>query len=209
MPICTINLITLDTGILDFLQSLEQAHIKPLIIARIVRWIIKPNKLSMKALLNQEPPWDLLLIQEGPPTPWPQSLHSMVQARWSIQAGIPASVTRGFQSRNALLLNPNLSDVPPLPQPLSTPRKPGSAQLLELDEELHRWISDGAGPKGAVSMLNLLAFHPGKQSQYLKYGKAFAESVGRRRGGLAKLVGKIIPGSCSDGCDGWDEASSR
>ena len=54
-------------------------------------------------------------------------------------------------------------------------------------------------------MLNLLAFIPGKKEQYLKYGKAFSESVGSRRGGDAKLVGKIVPGTCSDGCNEWEE----
>ena len=57
-------------------------------------------------------------------------------------------------------------------------------------------------------MLNVLAFKPGKKGQYLKYGKAFSESVGSRRGGVAKLVGKILPGTCSDGCSEWEEAGS-
>lgn len=59
-------------------------------------------------------------------------------------------------------------------------------------------------------MLNLLAFKPGLKDSYLKYGKAFAESIGSRRGGNAKLVGNIVspPGSeatSKDGRKGWDE----
>ena len=131
----------------------------------------------------------------------------MIQARWSIEAGIPSSMTSSFSSANGHLLHPNPSEVPALKGSLSSPRKASSAQSLELDEELHHWISSGAGPKGAVSMLNLLAFKPGKQAQYLKYGKAFAESAGSRRGGVAKLVGKVVPGSCSDGGHGWNEVS--
>lgn len=50
-------------------------------------------------------------------------------------------------------------------------------------------------------MLNLLALKPEKQSQYLKYEKAFAESVGSRRARLAKLLGKAIAGPCTDVCD--------
>ncbi len=42
-------------------------------------------------------------------------------------------------------------------------------------------------------MLNLLAFKPGLKESYLEYGKAFAESIGSRRGGNAKLVGNIVP----------------
>lgn len=50
-------------------------------------------------------------------------------------------------------------------------------------------------------MLNLLAFKPGKEAHqsYQKYGKGFAESAGSKRGGQAKIVGKVV-----DDC-GWDE----
>lgn len=43
-------------------------------------------------------------------------------------------------------------------------------------------------------MLNLLAFWPGKEAHesYLQYGKAFGESIGKRRGGKAKIVGKVV-----------------
>ena len=51
-------------------------------------------------------------------------------------------------------------------------------------------------------MLNLFAFIPGRKNQYLKYGKAFSDSVGSRRGGgLETLVGKIVPATCSDSCE--------
>ena len=45
-------------------------------------------------------------------------------------------------------------------------------------------------------MLNLLAFALTKDKaheSYNVYGKAFAESIGKRRGGTAKLVGKVVP----------------
>ena len=56
-------------------------------------------------------------------------------------------------------------------------------------------------------MLNLLSFHPGQKGQYQKYGAAFAESVGSKRGGVAKLVGKVVPESCSEnaGEGEWEE----
>lgn len=43
-------------------------------------------------------------------------------------------------------------------------------------------------------MLNLLAFWPGKEAHesYLQYGKAFGESIGKKRGGKAKIVGKVV-----------------
>lgn len=41
-------------------------------------------------------------------------------------------------------------------------------------------------------MLNLLSFVPGKKEEYLKYGAAFAKSIGSRHGGEAKIVGNVI-----------------
>lgn len=66
-------------------------------------------------------------------------------------------------------------------------------------------------------MLNLLAFWPGKEAHesYLQYGKAFGESIGKRRGGKAKIVGKVVvaaggqatsqegKGEKADHQDGW------
>ncbi|KAL8904476.1 MAG: hypothetical protein Q9207_003240 [Kuettlingeria erythrocarpa] len=202
MPLCTITLLALKASIPEFLKGLKHSPIKPLVTARAIRWIIKPTTLSKESLLDQPWPWDLLTIHEGAEPTWSDDMSLMIQHIWSIEAGIPSSITSSFPFTNARLLHPDPSEVPALTGPLSFPPKACSAQSLELDNELREWISSGAGPKGAVSMLNLLAFKPGKQSQYLKYGNAFAESVGSRRGGLAKLVGKIIPGSCSDV---WDE----
>lgn len=202
MPLCAITLLALKASTPEFLEALKRSPIKPLVTARVIRWIIKPTALSKESLLDQPWPWDLLVIYEGSQPTWPDDMSAMIQNSWSIQAGVPTSITSSFASTNNRLLRPDPSEVPALTGSLSKPRKASTAQSLELDNELHQWISSGAGPKGAVSMLNLLAFKPGKQSQYLKYGKAFAESVGSRRGGLAKLVGKIIPGSCSDV---WDE----
>merc|ERR1711977_335974 len=41
-------------------------------------------------------------------------------------------------------------------------------------------------------MLNLLSFKPDMKESYMKYGKAFAETIGSKRGGNAKLVGNLI-----------------
>jgi len=42
---------------------------------------------------------------------------------------------------------------------------------------------------------------------YGRYGKAFAESIGSRRGGNAKVVGKVVPkqGTMDEDASGWDE----
>jgi hypothetical protein len=58
-------------------------------------------------------------------------------------------------------------------------------------------------------MLNLLSFKPtpGAHESYKAYGKAFAESIGSRRGGNAKIVGRVVRDQNSPGEDkyGWDE----
>jgi len=55
-------------------------------------------------------------------------------------------------------------------------------------------------------MLNLLAFKPGLKEEYLKYGAEFAKSIGKRRGGVAKLVGSVVHGGDGpESGDGWDE----
>ena len=55
-------------------------------------------------------------------------------------------------------------------------------------------------------MLNLLAFNEGKKPSYLKYGAAFASSIGIKRGGVAKLVGNVTSQTPSHESGGrWDE----
>lgn len=98
--------------------------------------------------------------------------------------------------------------MPPLSGSLDHPRVADSAQRLEFTTELNEWIQSRDSPAGAVSMLNLLAFRPGRKGEYAKYGKAFAESVGSRRGGLAKIVGKAITDEATGSDDGWDEVRS-
>jgi len=101
--------------------------------------------------------------------------------------------------------------VPELTGSLDKPKiNDDSAQHLELSPELRNWIEDFSTEegKGAVSMLNLLAFKPGLKSEYLKYGAEFAKSVGKRRGGNAKIVGSVIhdqKGDSEDYGEGWDE----
>ncbi|KFY46227.1 hypothetical protein V494_00549 [Pseudogymnoascus sp. VKM F-4513 (FW-928)] len=120
----------------------------------------------------------------------------------------PSRLLQNFEAKNAKLLHPKAGDVPELTGSLSKPRTASSSQDLELSHELKEWISKfGAQEgKGAVSMLNLLAFKEGKKAEYLKYGAEFAESVGSRRGGTAKIVGTVVHQD-GDGGDGWDEVA--
>lgn len=123
---------------------------------------------------------------------------------------MPGRLVKNFHETNNRLLHPRDEDVPPLSGSMDNPRMTSSTQGLELNKELLEWSKKFTlGQNGAVSMLNLLAFKPGKEmhDSYLRYGKAFAESIGKRRGGTAKLVGRVLPNSGTDDEDkaGWDE----
>ncbi|KAL8826618.1 MAG: hypothetical protein Q9170_007333 [Blastenia crenularia] len=177
-----------------FLHNLKQISIEPLVIARVIRWIVKPTTLSKRRLLEEQPQWDLLIVHETSAGTLTKDLSSKIRDQWSIQAGVPASLIKSFHAKNARLLHPPTSKSRDLEGTLSKSQDVSSAQNLELDNELHQWITSQDAPKGAVSMLNLLAFLPGRKEEYLNYGKAFADSVGSRRGGLAKLVVRIIQG---------------
>ena len=205
MPVCTIYLLSLSVPLLTFTAALKQLSPKPLVTAKVSRWIITPYRLSKEPLLHPSQPWDVLLILHSTNKHIPKNLLPMIKEEWSLQAGIPSKIVDSFETTNTRLLRPPVDEIPPLTGALSNPRIAESTQGLELNEELQSWISSGKGPKGPVSMLNLLSFLPEKKGEYLKYGKAFAQTIGSRRGGVAKIVGKVIPNSCSDGTGEWEE----
>jgi uncharacterized protein (DUF1330 family) len=114
---------------------------------------------------------------------------------------VPSRLLQDFAAKNKQLLHPSPSSIPPLTGSLDSARIAESSQSLELSPDLLSWASSFAKqPGGAVSMLNLLSFKPGMKGEYLKYGKAFAETAGSKRGGNAKIVGSVI----GEG-EGWDE----
>lgn len=213
MPICTLHLLTLNVPLSDFLTTLRATSPQPLVTSRVIRWVIRPTSLTVDPLLTQKPLWDLLLIYASA-AGLPSSLHSSTSAIFTIQAGVPSSLVSKFPQTNAKLLHPDPNEVPKLTGALDHPRIAESAQSLELTDELRGWFSEWDPPssnrsRGAVSMLNLLAFHPSKHSEYLKYGKAFAESIGSRRGGNAKIVGRVVGGDKGTTPEegGWDEVA--
>jgi hypothetical protein len=113
---------------------------------------------------------------------------------WSITAGVSARLVSGFAERNHKMLHPAPPSVPALTGSLDKPCLASSGQGLELTPDLRKWIASFSisSGRGSVSMLNLLAFHPNMKSSYLQYGRAFAEAVGARRDGNAKIVGNVI-----------------
>ncbi|KAK7521107.1 uncharacterized protein IWZ02DRAFT_378303 [Phyllosticta citriasiana] len=212
MPICSLHLVSLRTAISDFLYLLLKSKPEPLVVSRVIRWVIVPESLSVDPLLNRNIPWDLLLILPGAEG-LSSDLLEHVGNEWTVKVGIPSRLISGFKQRNEKLLFPKSEDVPPLSGALNQPRIAGSSQGLELTEELRGWIERFSQREGqhAVSMLNLLAFKPGMKDEYLKYGAEFAKSIGKRRGGNAKIVGNVIDDGSGlgsgTGSEGkvWDE----
>jgi hypothetical protein len=223
MPLCTIHLLALHpttpNPLSTFLSTLSSSNISPLVVSRVIRWIILPNHISTEPLLARNIHWDLLLILPNT-SPLPESLASLIQHHWTITAGVPSRLLHNFAQKNVGLLYPDPSSLPALTNTTASPTAP-SSQNLELSAALEAWITDFVAAEskessGAVSMFNLLAFKPGMKSEYLKYGAAFAASVGSKHGGDAKIVGNVVAnpslkeggrvGSEWDASkDGWDE----
>lgn len=207
MPICTLHLLSLSVSVPRFLLELSSSPLKPLTIARVVRWIILPTTISTDKLLAQNIHWDILLTVPDT-SPLPSDLQKFVKRQWSVQAGVPSRIVQDFKSKNKILLYPRPGGIPPLTGSLNKPRIASSAQSLELSPELQRWIEAFGKEEGtgAVSMLNLLSFKPGMKEEYLKYGAEFSKSIGSKRGGDAKIVGSVIHGrEGTEEGDGWDE----
>lgn len=208
MPLATVHLVSLAaaTTVRSFLQALSSTSVKPLVVSKVIRWIIRPKQINVSELLNPRKPWDLLLITPST-TSLPSALTKLIECHWSTTTGIPSRLTSDFASKNERLLHPDPKSIPALTGALDKPRLGSTSQTLELSPGLNSWVKDFAithAGKNAVSMLNLLAFKPDKHESYLTYGKAFAESIGAKRGGNAKLVGNIVDENQQKGT-GWDE----
>ena len=212
MPLATVHLLKLSNRITisTYISTLKSAKADPLVISRPQRWIIKPEQLSVSKLLDMQ--WDLMIIVlASSPLPSKALDMDLVSDHWSITAGVPGSLTNNFHERNQTLLYPKKGDVPELTGSMAKPRmaSSGSTQGLEVNDELIEWSKNFKLGNGAMSMLNLLAFKPGKEAHesYLRYGKAFAQSIGARRGGNAKVVGKVVKnhGTKDEDVSGWDE----
>ncbi|KAL1608086.1 hypothetical protein SLS60_003025 [Paraconiothyrium brasiliense] len=219
MPLCTLHLVALhpthSNAQQSFFSALKSANLSPLVLSRVLRWIILPSTFSTEHLLARNIHWDFLVILPGADA-LPASLQPLIQHTWSITAGVPSRLTQDFEVKNSRLLQPEPGSVPQLNNDaLEVKQTTSSAQNLELSAELKDWIrtfstTDTPEAKGAVSMFNLLSFRPDKKSSYLEYGKAFASSIGTSHGGNAKIVGSVthINGTArakeANG-EGWDE----
>jgi hypothetical protein len=221
MPLCTVHLLALHpttpNPLLSFLSALKSSDASPFVISRVIRWIILPSHISTEHLLAQNIKWDLFLILPDT-SPLPSELEKLVQHHWTITAGVPSRLLQNFATKNKNLLHPEPSSIPKISASESkTTETTESSQNLELSHGLEQWIesftqSNTSESAGAVSMFNLLAFNLGMKAEYLKYGAAFADSIGSRHGGNAKIVGNVVKSTASSASevvdassDGWDE----
>ncbi|KAK3940936.1 hypothetical protein QBC46DRAFT_384162 [Diplogelasinospora grovesii] len=202
MPLCNLHLIALNPGTSprEFLSTLRQHSVKVLSQALVVRWMILPTHMSTVPLLAHNVQWDLLVILDNT-CPLPEAVLSQVAALWSATCGIPSALVKNYTALNSTLFNPSSSPT----QPALPKTNAESTQKLQLSDELAAYVADLPPEIGAhpVSMLNLLAFNPGKKEQYQQYGKAFSEKVGARHGGKVKVVGNVVAGEAKE--EGWDE----
>lgn len=198
MPVASLYLISVrnSVSLVTFIQQLQSdLDPKPILVARTLRWIISPwisspddqDKDDIAILTSTK--WDLLVIFPVT-TSLPESCVSQVEATYSIRVGIPSKLLDNFSHTNSQLLNPR--SVPDLTASLHKTPTSTSSKDLELTSELKHWFSRPSTTRGPVSMLNFLTFKPGKHDTYKQYGSRFASDIGIRRGGIAKIVGKIL-----------------
>ncbi|KAL2154646.1 hypothetical protein VTH82DRAFT_3322 [Thermothelomyces myriococcoides] len=211
MVICQLLLISLKPGVSipAFLRILARAGVKPVFQARILRWMILPRETSAGHLLARNIRWDLLLALEGstgPAATIPTASRACIAACWTATCGVSARALSGYPRLNVELLTQSRTTAPPAPelsQLLSSSST--SSQDLQSSREWVEWMATLplSAREHPVSMLNLLAFHPGMKEQYAKYGAEFSRRVGARHGGRVKLVGRVLahgPG-VGDGSD--------
>ncbi|KDQ61058.1 hypothetical protein JAAARDRAFT_191176 [Jaapia argillacea MUCL 33604] len=217
MPVCTLCLVKLrenyDPSVfIHALTADNSSSLSIFLACEFRRWIIVPTEISTDLLKIN---WDLVLLYEGK-GPLVDSVSVMIEEVWRVEVGVPSRILKDFPAKNHTLLHPpshGPNSVPPLTGSLERNQPTSSAQDLELSQELQEWIAQFAKGRGGgpVTMLNLLAFKEGKKEQYLQYGQAFAESVGSRRGGTAKIVGTVVSPAITNAHVGaqkeWDEVA--
>ncbi|OTB20476.1 hypothetical protein K445DRAFT_312939 [Daldinia sp. EC12] len=204
MVLCNLHLISLKDGISvgSFLAKLRRNGIKPVVQARFIRWMILPTQLSAGYLLGRNIHWDLLLILEENDT-IPREAQTDIDATWSASSGVSSKAISNYAAMNVELLHPAPGSVKPPAKHTIEPSK--TSQNLEMSPELDEWITalPARLKERPVSMLNLLAFNPGKKDQYKKYGAEFSAKVGSKHGGQVKIVGRVVGGQAQR--DGWEE----
>ncbi|KAI0382917.1 hypothetical protein F5Y04DRAFT_251362 [Hypomontagnella monticulosa] len=204
MVLCNLHLISLKNAVAlgSFLAKLRRNGVKPIVQARVIRWMILPTQISAGYLLGRNSRWDVLLILEDTDS-IPSESQADIQAIWSASCGVSSKSLSSYATTNGELLHPKPGSVAP-PEPHMV-QQSSTSQNLEVSPELSEWIAALPTPlrEHPVSMLNLLAFNPDKKDQYKQYGAAFSATVGSRHGGRVKIVGTVAGGQAQT--DGWEE----
>ncbi|OCL09824.1 hypothetical protein AOQ84DRAFT_220342 [Glonium stellatum] len=185
VTVCIVS-ISPPTSPSEFLQALRSSGISPLIIARVVQWIITPTIADHLLRHN----WDFMLIL-APETSLPKSVESLIAQIFSVQVEQPDEYPASLQKTNHTLLYPE--SVPPTFN-LERPLLATSSQRVELTPSLLAFARSSFCPPGPVSMLNFLSFHPfaSARAAYAAYIEAFKTSIGSKRGGTLKLLGNTV-----------------
>ncbi|KAI0127053.1 hypothetical protein BJ170DRAFT_427164 [Xylariales sp. AK1849] len=207
MVVCNLHLVALSKGVSvpSFLSKLHQNGVKPMVQARILRWMILPTQLSSGHLLGRNMHWDLLLTTDAA-TAIPSAVQPDIEATWTASCGVSARTLSEYATLNAELLNPPPGSVPHVALPAVSTSS--NSQHLEFSPELSEWITGLPPPlqNHPVSMLNLLAFKEGRKGQYVKYGTEFSSRVGASYGGKVKIAARVVDGEGQQAkADEWEE----
>jgi hypothetical protein len=206
MVVCHLHVVSLkpDVSVAGFLRNLGQNGVKPVFQARVLRWMILPTRMSAGHLLSRNTHWDLLLALKADAA-IPAASRADIAAIWTASCGVSAQALSGYADLNATLFSQPRDPVKLELGDVSKPSDVDSSQNLQLSTEWVQWITalPGSARGHPVSMLNLLAFNPGKKDQYKQYGTEFSKRVGSRHGGHVKLVGRVVESQAK--ADGWDE----
>lgn len=226
MPLTSLQLLSLEPSMsiaafIPLLLSSVPPDGQPLLTARPLRWIVDPwiaspsarDRAALDALTACA--WDLVVVLPSA-SALPAEAARLVRRSHVLTVGISAQALDAFRQNNARLLLQSPSEAPPLTAlpDVSTPPPEAlsSSKNLQLTTGLRRWLASPEAPKTAPSMLNFLAFRPGMSDSYKAYGRAIATDIGKRRGGVAKLVGIVPHDQRGGGADTdqqlvWDEVA--
>jgi hypothetical protein len=196
MVVLTVCLVSLSPQLSqsEFLSILRNFSITPIITGRVIQWIVTPT-FSPHLLAHT---WDFMFIFQPPTIALPQTLTSLVSKTFYIRLHVSESVLVNFVAKNHDLLHPQA--IPELSN-LDKPLIATSTQRVELTPALLAFARSELCPRGPVSMLNLVSFHPFAQAKtsYAAYVEAFKVGMGAKRGGEVKIIGD------TDGLGEWDE----
>jgi len=189
MTTVTITIVSLKSSTTStaFMTTVEESGIPILTISRVVQWIITPTLADYLLAHN----WDYMLVLANPAV-LTEPITSLCSHIFSISLQETADFVTRFNESNPSLIRPTASPPPILN--LSKPLIATSSQRPGLTPSLLAFARSDLCPKGAVSMLNFISFRPFESAQksYSSYIEAFKSSVGSKRGGAVKVIGKTV-----------------